>query len=95
MLVFLSVFGGMAWWGLPGALIGPLVMSFFLALYTIYTADFLPAEAVQPAVLPPPVLPPPVDVQSPPSGPPPVLKAEDAGGVAGGGGDKVGSGDAA
>lgn len=41
LLVFLSVFGGMAWLGVPGALVGPLLISMFLAMYTIYCVDFL------------------------------------------------------
>lgn len=53
MLVFLSVFGGMAWWGIPGALIGPLVVSFFLALYTIYVQDFVPGKAAEVEPRPP------------------------------------------
>src|SRR5688572_25518377 len=36
LLLFLAVFGGIAWMGLPGALVGPVLVAFFLALYTIY-----------------------------------------------------------
>lgn len=41
LLVFLGVFGGLAWMGVPGALVGPIVVVFFLALFTIYREDFL------------------------------------------------------
>ena len=41
LLVFLSVFGGMYWMGIPGVLVGPVIVAFFLALYTIYLQDFL------------------------------------------------------
>ena len=45
LLVFLSVFGGMYWMGIPGVLVGPVIVAFFLALYTIYLNDFLGIEA--------------------------------------------------
>ncbi len=41
LLIFLAVFGGLAWLGLPGLLIGPVLMAFFLALYFIYREDYL------------------------------------------------------
>lgn len=41
LLIFLAVFGGMGWMGLPGALVGPVLVAFFLALYTIYVHDYL------------------------------------------------------
>jgi predicted PurR-regulated permease PerM len=41
LLIFLAVFGGLGWLGLPGALIGPVMVAGFLALYTIYTRDYL------------------------------------------------------
>jgi len=41
LLIFLGAFGGLAWMGVPGLLVGPVVVAFFLALYTIYTRDFL------------------------------------------------------
>ena len=41
LLVFLAVFGGMYWMNIPGALVGPVIVAFFLALYTIYRRDFL------------------------------------------------------
>ena len=44
LLVFLSVFGGMYWMGIPGVLVGPVIVAFFLALYTIYLNDYLGVE---------------------------------------------------
>lgn len=41
LLVFLAVFGGMYWMGVAGILIGPVIVAFFLALYTIYVEDYL------------------------------------------------------
>lgn len=41
ILIFLAVFGGLAWLGIPGMLIGPVTVAFFLALYTIYVRDYL------------------------------------------------------
>ena len=41
LLVFLSMFGGLYWMGIPGVLVGPVIVAFFLALYTIYLHDFL------------------------------------------------------
>lgn len=41
LLIFLAVFGGIMWMGVPGALVGPVIVAFFLALYTIYLRDFL------------------------------------------------------
>ena len=35
------MFGGMYWMGIPGVLVGPVIVAFFLALYTIYLHDFL------------------------------------------------------
>ncbi len=40
LLVFLAVFGGLAWMGLPGLLVGPVVVALFLALCEIYEQDF-------------------------------------------------------
>ena len=60
LLIFLAVFGGMAWMQLPGILVGPVLVAFFLSLYTIYCEDYLgiPPEnglladlSVQPAVV--------------------------------------------
>ena len=41
LLIFLGVFGGLSWMGVPGVLVGPLIVVFFVALYTIYVEDFL------------------------------------------------------
>ena len=50
LLVFLAVFGGLAWMGLPGLLVGPVVVALFLALCEIYEEDFAVngASAVSP-----------------------------------------------
>jgi predicted PurR-regulated permease PerM len=48
LLIFLAVFGGLSRFGVPGALVGPLIVAFFLAAYTIYQREYLgwvpPAE---------------------------------------------------
>ncbi len=41
LLIFLAVFGGLGWFGVPGALVGPLIVAFFLAAYTIYAREYL------------------------------------------------------
>ncbi len=41
LLIFLAFFGGMAWMGLAGILVGPVLVALFLALYTIFERDFL------------------------------------------------------
>ncbi|MBA2319748.1 MAG: AI-2E family transporter [Deltaproteobacteria bacterium] len=41
LLIFLAVFGGLGAMGLPGLLVGPMCVAFFLALYTMYTEDYL------------------------------------------------------
>ncbi len=41
LLIFLAVFGGMAWMGVAGVLAGPVVVVLFLAMYTIYVEDYL------------------------------------------------------
>ncbi|MBT3222003.1 MAG: AI-2E family transporter [Proteobacteria bacterium] len=41
LLIFLAVFGGLMWMKLPGVLVGPVLVAFFLALYTIYCEDYL------------------------------------------------------
>ena len=41
LLIFLAVFGGLMWLKLPGVLVGPVLVAFFLALYTIYCEDYL------------------------------------------------------
>lgn len=44
LLVFLAVFGGLYWMGLSGLFIGPVLVAFLMALYTIYVRDFLGIE---------------------------------------------------
>jgi len=44
LLVFLAVFGGLYWMGLSGLFVGPVLVAFFLALYTIYESEFLGIE---------------------------------------------------
>jgi len=53
-LVFLAVFGGMSWMGISGVLVGPVLVAFFLALYTIFKQDFLgePPEPAPPVTSP-------------------------------------------
>ncbi|HHO52987.1 MAG TPA: AI-2E family transporter [Deltaproteobacteria bacterium] len=41
LLIFLAVLGGLSWMGFPGALVGPVIVAAFLALFTIYREDFL------------------------------------------------------
>ncbi|MCB9674639.1 MAG: AI-2E family transporter [Alphaproteobacteria bacterium] len=41
LLIFLAVFGGLSWMSVPGVLVGPVIVAFFLALYTIYREDWL------------------------------------------------------
>ncbi len=49
LLIFLAVFGGLVWFGLPGVFLGPVLVALFLALYTIYCEDFLglPRESME------------------------------------------------
>ena len=49
-LIFLSLLGGLAMFGLLGILLGPLIVAFFLAMMRIYERDFraAPAEPVAP-----------------------------------------------
>jgi predicted PurR-regulated permease PerM len=51
LLVFLSMFGGLAVFGMMGLLVGPLIASIFMAMVRIYRRDFL---GIQPPVLPVP-----------------------------------------
>jgi predicted PurR-regulated permease PerM len=51
LLIFLGVFGGLAWMGVPGALVGPVIVVFFFAMYTIYAEDYLGIES--PAIVTP------------------------------------------
>ena len=44
LLIFLAVFGGLAWFGPVGFLVGPLTVAFFLAAYTIYMDEYLGIE---------------------------------------------------
>jgi predicted PurR-regulated permease PerM len=53
LLVFLSMFGGLAVFGMMGLLVGPLIASLFMAMVRIYRRDFLKLQ---------PVAPPPVSV---------------------------------
>jgi predicted PurR-regulated permease PerM len=41
LLVFLSIFGGLAVFGMMGLLVGPLIASLFMAMVRIYRRDFL------------------------------------------------------
>jgi predicted PurR-regulated permease PerM len=47
-LIFLSLLGGLAMFGLLGVLLGPLIVAFFLAMMRIYERDFR-APGTQPA----------------------------------------------
>ncbi|HYO65688.1 MAG TPA: AI-2E family transporter [Archangium sp.] len=49
LLVFLSMFGGLAVFGMMGLLVGPLIASLFMAMVRIYRRDFL---GILPPVLP-------------------------------------------
>jgi predicted PurR-regulated permease PerM len=48
LLIFLGVFGGLSWMGVPGVLVGPMIVVFFVALYTIYVDDFLHTPGLPP-----------------------------------------------
>ncbi|HEX8441330.1 AI-2E family transporter [Archangium sp.] len=55
LLVFLSMFGGLAVFGMMGLLVGPLIASIFMAMVRIYRRDFLglrPAPQPLPAAEP-------------------------------------------
>ncbi len=54
LMVFLSMFGGLAVFGMMGLLVGPLIASLFMAMVRIYRRDFLDraAAAVQALVEP-------------------------------------------
>jgi predicted PurR-regulated permease PerM len=56
LLVFLSMFGGVAVFGMMGMLVGPLIASLFMTMVRIYRRDFL--GLTQPALPPPPAEPP-------------------------------------
>lgn len=40
LLIFIAVFGGMAWMGVTGVLVGPVLVAFFLALNRIHDEEF-------------------------------------------------------
>jgi predicted PurR-regulated permease PerM len=72
LLVFLSMFGGLAVFGMMGLLVGPLIASLFMAMVRIYRRDFLglrsaPRELVAPVepVVEPVTAPQPVVVPQP------------------------------
>ena len=44
-LIFLSLLGGLAMFGLLGVLLGPLIVAFFLAMVRIYERDFRASDA--------------------------------------------------
>src|SRR5258706_16321273 len=44
-LIFLSLLGGLAMFGLLGILLGPLIVAFFLAMMRIYERDFRATSA--------------------------------------------------
>ena len=44
-LIFLSLLGGLAMFGLLGVLLGPLIVAFFLAMMRIYERDFRASDA--------------------------------------------------
>jgi predicted PurR-regulated permease PerM len=57
LLVFLSMFGGLAVFGMMGLLVGPLIASIFMAMVRIYRRDFLglrpvPRPAPEPVASP-------------------------------------------
>lgn len=51
LLVFLSMFGGLAVFGMMGLLVGPLIASIFMAMVRIYKRDFLMPRLEQAAAL--------------------------------------------
>jgi predicted PurR-regulated permease PerM len=53
LLVFLSMFGGLAVFGMMGLLVGPLIASIFMAMVRIYRRDFLGFRPVPESVLEP------------------------------------------
>jgi predicted PurR-regulated permease PerM len=70
-VVFFALIGGLASFGAIGLLVGPLAVSMFLALLTIYHRDFSPQKRGVPAVPGVPGSPgqPPAERQSPEPGP--------------------------
>ncbi|OJT22420.1 AI-2E family transporter [Archangium sp. Cb G35] len=74
LLVFLSMFGGLAVFGMMGLLVGPLIASLFMAMVRIYRRDFLGLQpAVVPAVSAPEPAPMSVAVPQPVPAPQPVI----------------------
>lgn len=57
LLILLSLLGGVTWMGAAGALLGPVVVAFFLSLYRVYTGVYLG----QPPPPPEPQVPGPLD----------------------------------
>ncbi len=41
VLIFLAMCGGVLWFGVPGLLVGPVVIAFFMALYGTYLEEYL------------------------------------------------------
>lgn len=63
LLVFLSIFGGLAAFGFAGAFLGPLFVALFLAAIRIYEADYpAPREPPRGIAQPLPVEPPPASM---------------------------------
>ncbi len=55
LLVFLSMFGGLAVFGMMGILVGPLIAALFMAMVRIYRRDFLvPTTAIPSVTVGPP-----------------------------------------
>ena len=44
-LVFVGLFGGIAWMGMPGLVLGPMIVATTLAVYTIYCEEVLGIRA--------------------------------------------------
>ena len=40
LLIFLAVFGGILWIGLPGVVFGPLILTLFIAFLHIYEKEY-------------------------------------------------------
>ncbi len=56
LLIFVALLGGLNWMGFPGALVGPVLVAAFLALFKIYREDFLgiepaPSDDAQPGIV--------------------------------------------
>jgi predicted PurR-regulated permease PerM len=57
LLIFLSVLGGLYWLGLPGALVGPVTVAVFLALYRIWGEQLAEQGVMFPDATPAPAEP--------------------------------------